>query len=68
MIGEQLRKLRRQADLSQTALGMRVGVDRMTICRIERGQSISYETASKIAAELGWRLVVKLEPEGEGAE
>jgi HTH-type transcriptional regulator / antitoxin HipB len=66
MIGEQLRKLRRTADLSQTQLGALVGVDRMTICRIERGQSISYDTAAKMAEVLGWRLVVKLEKVEEG--
>jgi DNA-binding XRE family transcriptional regulator len=63
MIGEQLRILRRSVSppMSQRELARRVGVHYMTVNQIELGRSVSLDTAAKMAAVLGWRLVVKLE-------
>lgn len=49
-----LRQLRRARELSQAALGKRVGLTKATICQIETGKRRpSLAKAEKLAAEFG---------------
>jgi len=49
-----LRQLRRAREMSQATLGERVGLDKSTICMIEKGhRQPSFEKARAIAAEFG---------------
>lgn len=48
-----LAEVRESLKLSQRKLGSMTGVDPQTISNLERGQSLSYETANKLAPALG---------------
>lgn len=49
-----LRQLRRAREMSQAALGRRVGLDKAMICQIEKGtRQPSLEKAKLLAAEFG---------------
>jgi putative transcriptional regulator len=49
-----LRQLRRAREMTQAALGQRVGLNKSMICSIERGtRQPSFEKARAIAAEFG---------------
>lgn len=49
-----LRQLRRKREMTQAELGRRVGLNKATICTIERGtRKPSLDTAKALAAEFG---------------
>ena len=52
-IGEAIRSVRLQQNLTQEQLGERVGVQRAQISRMERGYSISIPTMRKVFKALG---------------
>jgi len=53
-VGKRLRKLRKDADLTQTGLSKKSGVTETTIARLERGEhTISTPTVKKLAKALG---------------
>ena len=52
-IGQRVRALRYQHALSQIDLAARAGVDRFTILRLERGDSVRPSTIRKVAHALG---------------
>lgn len=57
-LGHSLKQARRRAGLTQVDLSERLGVARMTISRLERGEAVSLETALAALAECGDALVV----------
>lgn len=66
--GTQLRRIRREAGVTQEELASRVGCDICTIGRIERAEkSPTLGTLFSIAAALQWSLsgLVDCEPKGE---
>ena len=63
-IGIAVRDARKSLKLSQTALGLKAGVSRMPIYRIEAGQDISLRTLLSIVSAL--RLELNLQPMRQG--
>ena len=57
-LGATLRRARRDRDLTQAELAERLGVTRMTVSRLERGESVSMETALRALSECGYALAV----------
>jgi HTH-type transcriptional regulator / antitoxin HipB len=57
-LGEQIRRVRVQRGLQQDELADRLGVTRMTISRLERGQSVSVDTALRALSECGYAIAV----------
>jgi len=67
MIGERLRSIRKEKNLSQGELEKRTGLSRCYLSRLENGHTTpSVETLEKLAGALGVPLY-KLFYEGEGA-
>ncbi|MUL49051.1 helix-turn-helix transcriptional regulator [Mycobacterium sp. CBMA293] len=56
--GERIRTLRREKGLRQDELADRIGVTRMTISRLERGESVSVDTALRALSECGYAIAV----------
>lgn len=56
--GERIRALRRARGLRQDELADRIGVTRMTISRLERGESVSVDTALRALSECGYAIAV----------
>lgn len=56
--GERIRTLRRNKGLRQDELADRIGVTRMTISRLERGESVSVDTAVRALSECGYAIAV----------
>ena len=56
--GERIRALRRAKGLRQDELADRIGVTRMTISRLERGESVSVDTALRALSECGYAIAV----------
>ncbi|MCV7042838.1 transcriptional regulator [Mycolicibacterium moriokaense] len=56
--GEQIRRARLQKGLQQEELADRLGVTRMTVSRLERGQSVSVDTALRALSECGYAVAV----------
>jgi transcriptional regulator with XRE-family HTH domain len=56
--GEQIRRARLEKGLQQDELADRVGVARMTVSRLERGQSVSVDTALRALSECGCAIAV----------
>jgi HTH-type transcriptional regulator/antitoxin HipB len=56
--GERLRALRRAKGLRQDELADRIGVTRMTISRLERGEAVSVDTALRALSECGYAIAV----------
>jgi transcriptional regulator with XRE-family HTH domain len=56
--GEHVRRARQGKGLRQDELADRIGVTRMTISRLERGESVSVDTAMRALSECGAALVV----------
>jgi len=56
--GERIGALRRQKGLRQDELADRIGVTRMTISRLERGESVSVDTALRALSECGYAIAV----------
>ena len=52
-IGEAIKKARLQQNLTQEELGQRIGVQRAQISRLEKGNSISLPTMSRVFQALG---------------
>jgi transcriptional regulator with XRE-family HTH domain len=57
-LGEHLRRARQERGLQQDQLAERIGVTRMTISRLERGESVSIDTALRALSECGAALAV----------
>lgn len=56
--GERIRALRRAKGLRQDELADRIGVTRMTISRLERGESVSVDTALRALSECGYAITI----------
>jgi len=56
--GGAARRVRRQARFTQSELAERIGVTRMTISRLERGESVSIDTALKALSECGYAVAL----------
>ena len=56
--GEQIRRARLEKGLQQDELADRLGVTRMTVSRLERGQSVSVDTALRALSECGYAIAV----------
>lgn len=57
-LGERIRSLRREKGLHQGELAERLGVTRMTVSRLERGESVSVDTALRALSECGYAIAV----------
>ena len=57
-LGEQIRRVRVQRGLQQDELADRLGVTRMTVSRLERGRSVSVDTALRALSECGYAIAV----------
>jgi len=57
-LGVAIRRVRRDHGLTQAELGDRLGVARMTISRLENGDSVSVETALRALAECGCAMAI----------
>jgi HTH-type transcriptional regulator / antitoxin HipB len=57
-LGQRIRSLRLEKGLDQTELAERLGVTRMTISRLERGESVSVDTALRALSECGYAIAV----------
>jgi transcriptional regulator with XRE-family HTH domain len=56
--GEQIRRARQEKGLQQDELADRLGVTRMTVSRLERGESVSIDTALRALSECGYAIAV----------
>lgn len=56
--GAALRRVRTEAGVTQADLAERLGVNRMTVSRLEQGDAVSLETAIRALSELGHALAV----------
>jgi transcriptional regulator with XRE-family HTH domain len=67
--GRELLIERRQAGVSQETVGRAAGMSRAQFGRIERGEirGLTFDQASRAAAAVGLRLVVKTYPDGDPA-
>lgn len=57
-LGAAIRDARREKGWQQTELAAVLGVSRMTVSRLERGGSVSMDTAMHALAELGREAVI----------
>ncbi len=57
-LGERIRRARQEKGLRQEELGERIGVTRMTISRLERGEPVSVDTALRALSECGYAIAV----------
>jgi HTH-type transcriptional regulator / antitoxin HipB len=57
-LGMRVRRARQEKGLHQEELAERLGVTRMTVSRLERGQPVSVDTAIRALSECGYALVV----------
>ena len=57
-LGDAIRRVRRERGLTQADLGDRLGVGRMTISRLEKGEAVSVETALRALSECGYAVAV----------
>jgi HTH-type transcriptional regulator / antitoxin HipB len=57
-LGEHVRRARQEKGLRQEELGDRLGVTRMTISRLERGEPVSVDTALRALSECGYAIAV----------
>jgi len=66
LFGKRLRRLRRQADLTQEQLAERIGVSVEFVSNMERGiNAPSFETLEKLADSLKLRVSELFEYQGE---
>jgi transcriptional regulator with XRE-family HTH domain len=73
-LGAAVAQVRKQRGLTQANLAQRVGVGRMTIVRLERGEAVSSETMIAALSECGQALAIVPkfsrvrieEPDGQG--
>ncbi|ORA77392.1 helix-turn-helix domain-containing protein [Mycobacterium malmoense] len=57
-LGEHVRRARQGKGFPQNELANRIGVTRMTISRLERGESVSVDTALRALSECGIALAL----------
>ncbi len=57
-LGGRIRVVRRAKGLRQDELADRIGVTRMTISRLERGEAVSVDTALRALSECGYAIAV----------
>jgi HTH-type transcriptional regulator/antitoxin HipB len=57
-LGERIKRARQEKGLRQEELGDRIGVTRMTISRLERGEPVSVDTALRALSECGYAIAV----------
>jgi HTH-type transcriptional regulator / antitoxin HipB len=57
-LGERIRRARQEKGLRQDELADRLGVTRMTISRLERGEPVSVDTALRALSECGYAIAV----------
>ncbi|GAB2456612.1 hypothetical protein GCM10027062_41100 [Nocardioides hungaricus] len=57
-LGQVIRRARVERGLTQAELAARLGVNRMTISRLEAGDAVSMETAMRALSESGYALAV----------
>jgi transcriptional regulator with XRE-family HTH domain len=57
-LGEHVRRARQVKGFHQEELAARIGVTRMTISRLERGESVSVDTALRALSECGIALAL----------
>jgi HTH-type transcriptional regulator/antitoxin HipB len=57
-LGEHIRRARQKRGFQQEELADRIGVTRMTISRLERGESVSVDTALRALSECGAAVAV----------
>ena len=57
-LGEQIRRARLAKGFQQDELADRLGVTRMTVSRLERGQAVSVDTALRALSECGYAIAV----------
>jgi HTH-type transcriptional regulator/antitoxin HipB len=57
-LGRAVKRVRRENNLTQKDLAERLGVARMTVSRLERGEAVSIETAIRALSECGYALAV----------
>ncbi len=57
-LGERLRRARQARGFHQGELADRIGVTRMTISRLERGESVSVDIALRALSECGMALAL----------
>lgn len=61
IIGQQVRRLRKKAGLTQKELAIKLKTAQSVVARIETGkQNLSVSTLTKLAIILGRKLVIKL--------
>jgi transcriptional regulator with XRE-family HTH domain len=56
--GAHVRRARQQKGLRQEELADRLGVTRMTVSRLERGEPVSIDTALRALSECGYAIAV----------
>jgi transcriptional regulator with XRE-family HTH domain len=57
-LGEAVRRVRRQQNMTQAELAERLGVGRGTIRRLEQGESVSAETALRALGQCGYAVAI----------
>ncbi|MDV3129884.1 helix-turn-helix domain-containing protein [Mycobacterium sp. 21AC1] len=57
-LGDRIRAARQAKGLHQEELAERIGVTRMTISRLERGDAVSADTALRALSECGYAIAV----------
>jgi transcriptional regulator with XRE-family HTH domain len=62
-VGENIKRLREAAGLSQTELARRAGIDQGGLSKIEKGRNLTLETLRDLARALGCSVVDLLEEE-----
>jgi transcriptional regulator with XRE-family HTH domain len=60
-VGENIKRLREAAGLSQTGLARRAGIDQGGLSKIEKGRNLTLETLRDLARALGCSVVDLLE-------
>lgn len=53
LMGDSIRKARQAKDLTQEQLGKLMGVKRSQVCRIEKGQNLSFNTIARAFKAMG---------------
>jgi ribosome-binding protein aMBF1 (putative translation factor) len=59
-LGEAIRKARISQNLTQEQLGVKIGVQKSQICRLERGHSISLSSIARIFKAMGIPLTLNM--------
>jgi HTH-type transcriptional regulator/antitoxin HipB len=57
-LGSYVRRVRKTKGLRQDELAERLGVTRMTVSRLERGEPVSVDTALRALSECGYAIAV----------